>query len=44
MCRFIIRQKLQESLQNVQRMQQQIFNATQWLAQAYGMPHSAVMQ
>ena len=40
----MIRSKLQKSLQNIQYMQSQLFNATQWLAQAYNLPHASVMQ
>ena len=44
MHRFIIRQKLQKSLESIRIMQSQVFNATDWLARAYNIPHASVMQ
>ncbi len=42
--RFMIRSKLQQSLQHVQIMQSQLYNATEYLARTYGLPHADVMQ
>ena len=42
--RFMIRSKLQKSLQHIQIMQSQLQYATEYLARTYGLPHADVMQ